>query len=250
MMRPLIGCLLFTLLASTSSGQAPEIAPTSTKNPATSFTETLLKFRGISGKTDTLKQGRDELISGELWLADLQARSTRAVTSSGGYRSPIFLAGDKDVIALRGTDVVRLPKAGGEGNKLYSIDGIVKLVGASSEDAATVLILLVGGTGGHPRIGLLTVSTGAVTHVPYHTLRDQQMVEELAGWTRTYGNRQVYLRRQSKQALSGTVEWSDVFLQVGSQPPVDVSQCDGVDCGQPSLSADGHWLVFVRAKEE
>jgi hypothetical protein len=60
----------------------------------------------------------------------------------------------------------------------------------------------------------------------------------------------IYVQKQTKKALSGTVEWHDVFLQVDSEPPVDVSQCDGANCGQPSLAADGHWLVFVRTQEE
>jgi len=88
--------------------------------------------------------------------------------------------------------------------------------------------------------------------VPYDpaSSQDLQMVEDLGGWSRTYGDRHIYVHRQAKQALSGTVEWSDVFLKVDNQPPVDVSQCNGVNCGQPSLSADGHWLVFVKTKAE
>jgi hypothetical protein len=62
----------------------------------------------------------------------------------------------------------------------------------------------------------------------------------------------VMLRFESAGAgqLSGTVEWYDVFPQVESEIPVDLSQCDGVNCGQPSLSADGHWLVFLKTTAE
>jgi len=227
-------------------------APDTKQKPQTSFTERLLKFLGISDSPGTLKGPGDEVTSGELWLADLQARTTRALTSSEGYRSPIFLAGNKHVLALRGTEVVLIPSAGGEGKKLYSVDGILKLVGASSENADAVLILLRGEAGGQPRAGLLTVSTGAVKPVPYDpaSSQDLQMVETLRGWSRAYGDRRIYVQRESKQALSGKVEWSDVFLQVDSQPSVNVSRCDAVNCGQPSLSADGLWLVFVRAKPD
>lgn len=249
--RPII-CVLLIFLITTSSGQAQKNAPGGKPKPPTSLTERLLKFLGISDSPGTLKGPGDEVTTGELWLADLQARTTRALTPSAGYRSPIFLAGSGDVLALRGTDVVRVPNAGGEGKKLYSIDRILKLVGASSEDAATVLILLRGEAGGHPRVGLLTVPTGAVKPVPYDPAshEDLQMVEGLEAWSRTYGDHRIYVQRQSKQALSGTVEWSDVFLQVGSREAVDVSLCDGANCGQPSLSADGHWVVFVRTEAE
>jgi hypothetical protein len=251
-MRRPIACLLLILLVSASPGLAQTNATAGRPKPQTSFIEKVLKFVGISDNPGTLKGPGDEVTSGELWLTDLQARTTRALTSSDGYRSPIFLAGNKDVLALRGTEVVRVPSAGGEGKKLYSVDGILKLVGAGSEDAGTVLILLRDGVGGHPRVGLLTVDTGVVMPMPYDSASNQdlQMVEDLEGWSRTYGDQHIYVRRQFKQALSGTVEWSDVFLHVEGQPPVDVSQCDGVNCGQPSLSADQHWLVFVRTKTE
>lgn len=252
MMHRFLACVLLMLLVSSFLRQTQKSAPAGKQKPQTSFTERLLKFLGIADSPGTLKGPGDEVTSGELWLADLQARTTRALISGTVYRSPIFFAGNKDVLALHGTEVVRVPSAGGEPKKLYSVDGILKLVGASSEDAATVLILLRGGAGGHPRVGLLTVTTGTVTPVPYDpaSSHDLQMVEDLKGWSRTYGDRHIYTRKQNKQALSGTVEWTDVFLQVDSQPPLDVSRCDGVNCGQPSLSADGHWLVFVRSEAE
>jgi hypothetical protein len=250
MKQPIVCVLLLMVFASAASGQAQKNAPQGKPQPATSFTEKLLKFLGISDSPGTLKGPGDEVTSGELWLADLQAHSTHALFSGEGYRSPIFLAGTREVLALRGSDVMQVPTVGGEARKLYSVDGIVKLVGDSSTDAGTVLILLRGQSGGRPRVGLLSVSSGAVTPLPYDpaSRQDLQMVEDLAGWSRTYGDRHLYVKRQSKQALSGKVEWSDVFLQTGNQSPVDVSQCDGDNCGQPSLSADGHWLVFVKAE--
>ena len=218
----------------------------------TSFSEKILKFFGISDSPSTLKGPGDEVTSGELWLGDLDTKTTRPLTPIAGYRSPVFLSGTKDVLALRGNDVMRVSPSGGEGKKLYSIDSIIKLVGSGSEDPGNVLILLRGKAGSHPRVALLTVNTGAVTVVPYDPASDQdlQMVENLQGWSRTYGDQHVYMKRQSKQALSGTVEWSDVFLKVPSQEEIDVSQCDGAQCGQPSLSENGRLLVFIKATAE
>ena len=252
-MRRPIACLLLMLLVSALPAHAQKNDSAGKPKPQTSFIEKVLKFLGISDNPGTLKGPGDEVTSGELWLADLHGKTTRQLTSGEGYRSPIFLAGNKDILALRGSEVVRYATAGGSGKGLYSVDGILKLVGASSEDAATVLILLrADAAGGHPRIGELAVSTGKVTLLPYDPAsgEDLQMVEGLAGWSRTYGERHIYVQKQSKKALAGAVEWHDVFLQVDSAPPVNVSQCDGVNCGQPSLSADGHWLVFVRTKAE
>jgi hypothetical protein len=252
MMRRLIAGLLVMLLLGASSGYAQKNAPAGKQKSATSFTEKVLKFLGISSSPGTLKSPHDEVASGQVWVADLQGKTTRALTSSEGYRSPIFLGGSKDVLAIRASEVIRLTSAGGVGKSLYSVDGIIKLVGVSSEDATKVLILLRGEATAHPRVAVLTISTGVVAAVPYDPAsgQDAQMVEDLTGWSRTYGDQHVYVQRQHKQALSGTVEWHDVFLQVDSRPPMDVSQCDGDNCGQPSVSLDGHWLVFVRAKTE
>jgi len=252
-MRKVIACLLLMLLASAFSGVAQKSAPASKQKPRTSFIERVLKFLGISASPGTLKGPGDEVTSGQLWLADLQTKTTRPLTSSEGYRSPIFLAKNKGVLALHGVEVVRFPSTGGDGKSLYSVNGILKLVGASSEDPTIVLVLLrAHAADGHASIGELTVSTGKVRLLPYDPAsgEDLQMVEDLAGWSRTYGKRHIYVQKQSKKALSGTVEWQDVFLQVDSEPPVNVSQCDGVNCGQPSLSADGHWLVFIRTNAE
>jgi len=63
------------------------------------------------------------------------------------------------------------------------------------------------------RVGQLTVSTGKVTLLPYDPSsgEDLQMVEDPAGWSRTYGEPHIYVQKQSKKALSGTVEWHDIF---------------------------------------
>jgi hypothetical protein len=252
----LITCIfLLSFTVSDMQGQARTntnaSAPAKQGRSAT-FTEKLLKFFGISDSPSTLKGPGDEVTSGELWLGDLDSKGTRALASSAGYRSPVFLAGTKDVLAMRGNDVVQIPSGGGEGKTLYSLDDVIKLVGSGSKEPGKVLMLLRGEAGRHPRVALLTISTGAVTVVAYDpgSSQDLQMVEHLQGWSRTYGHKRVYVKRQAKQAFSGTVEWSDVFLQLGNQEPVDVSQCDGAQCGQPSLSEDGRLLVFVKAKAE
>ncbi len=254
MNRLIVSVLLLMLGVSSADGQAQKNTPpnaTVKRQNTSSFTEKLLKFLGISQSPGTLKGPGDEVTSGQLWLADLNSQTTHILTSGDGYCSPIFLRGTKDILALRGNDVMQV-SAGSEARKLYSVDGIMKLVAASMSDAGTVLILQHAESASRPRVGLLNVSTGAIMPVPYDpaSSQDLEMVEDLGGWSRTYGDRRIYVKRQSKQALSGTVEWSDVFLQVGNQTAVDVSQCDGVNCGQPSLSADGHWLVFVKSMVE
>jgi len=246
-----LGLFLACAQAQTKTPQPP-LKKDEQKAAGASFTSKVLKFLGISDSPSTLKGPGDEVRSGELWIAELKTGTTRVLAPGAGYRSPIFLAGSNDVLVLHANDVLRIPGAGGQATKLYSINAVSKLVGASVSDADSVLVLLTSDGESAARVGLLNVRTGEVTAVPYDpsSSQDVQMVESLEGWSRTYGDRHIYVKRLSKSAMSGPVEWSDVFLQVDEQAPVDVSQCDGDNCGQPSLAKDARSMVFIRAQAD
>lgn len=231
-------------------GSVPAPAPAKKQSP--DFIDKVLKFIGISDSPGTLKGPGDEVVRGELWVADLGSQTIRAIGKGDSYRSPVFIPGSNDILALSGSDMVRFSTGYGQMKRLYSIAGLTKLVGFSADDPDKVLILQTDDASGHPRIGLLSVSTAKVTPLTYdpNSSADLQMIENLKGWTRTYGKKQVYVRRQTKQALSGVVEWSDVFLKADGQEAINVSQCKGTNCGQPSLSADGQLLVFVKTEPE
>jgi hypothetical protein len=255
MKRPIICVCMLAFMVNDMQGQAQTnttAGDMDDQRTSTPFIDKLLRFFGISDSPSTLKGPGDEMVSGELWLADLDSGSTRPLTPIPGFRCPIFLSETKDVLALRGTDVVQIPFSGGEGKRLYTINSISKLIGAERDDRGKVLILLRGNEDSHPAVGFLTVRTGVVTVVPYDlaSRRDLQMVENLEGWSRTYGDRRLYVKTQAKQILSGTVEWSDVFLKVGNREPLNISHGDGLNCGQPSLSENGSLVVFVKAKPE
>ena len=75
-------------------------------------------------------------------------------------------------------------------------------------------------------------------------------MEEICGHSkRVYGDTKVYVRTESKSDMAGSVGWTDVYLKQGNNSPLNVSRCDGVNCGQPSLSNDGRQVVFVKAAE-
>ncbi len=224
-------------------------APTQQQPKKTLFWRRLRKVFGIDANPSTLK-GPQALASGQVWLAELGRQQTRGLTASGGYHSPVLVPGSDDILALKGTDVVRLPATGGEPQHLYTIKGVTKLVGFSQDEPDEVLIL-VEREGGRLRVGLLSVKTGQIVPTPYDpaSREDQRMLEHLRGWDRVYGGRSVYVKSLTKQSLSGPVEWTDVFIKAGSDEPINVSRCEQVDCGQPSLSADGRFLVYIKAQQ-
>lgn len=216
-----------------------------------SFWEKLLRISGISASPSTLKGPGDEVESGQIWLAEVGPKRTHRLAVGSGYRSPVFMPRGNDILALEGNDIVRLSSAGGEPKKLYAVSRATKLVGFSLDDPDKVLILTEDAAG-HSGVGLLSVSTGSVTPLAYDpaSSKDRHMIEHLRSWDRVYGNKSVYVKRQTKQDLSGAVEWTDVYLKVGDEEPANVSKCNGVNCGQPSLSAGGELLVFIRAAQE
>jgi hypothetical protein len=147
---------------------------------------------------------------------------------------------------------VRIPSTGGEGTKLHSVEGALKLVGASGSDPNQILALLHSTGSSHPRVALLAADTGAITELPYDSSssQDLQLVEDLQGWSRVSGENRIFVKRQTKESVAGTLEWTDVFLIAHGQQPVDVSRCDGVNCGQPSLSQEASPLVYVKEMPE
>ncbi len=216
-----------------------------------SFWDKVLRYAGISHDASNLKAPGDEVANGQVWVVDLGSRSASKVTADGGYRSPVFVRGGNEILAVKGAEVVRVKRVGGSVVKRYSLPEITKLVGFSTDDPDTVLVLE-GKAEAHPGAGLLSLNSGKITAMPYNAAsgRDLQMIEHLQSWERVYGNTSLYTKRQSKETIDGPVEWTDIYLKRGNDEAVDVSQCDGINCGQPSLSADGRYVAFVKSDHD
>jgi hypothetical protein len=246
---PMVAILMGVQLSGQASTQSNP--PPSKQRKNETFLRKILRITGISASPSTLKGPGDEVKSGQIWLADLDSKKQRSLTSDGRYRSPVFVPGSGNILALRGTDLVQISPSGGGPQKLYSIDGIYKLVGFSQDDVDKVLILVAEKNGAWT-VGLLSVQTGKVDSIPYDadSGEDRQMLEHLRSWDRVYGDKSISVKRQSKHSFSGPVEWTDVFLREGGNPPINISACDEVNCGQPSLSSTGKLLVFVKAESQ
>jgi hypothetical protein len=205
----------------------------------------VLGFLGISATPSQMKGTREMLESGELWIADVTSERPARLSQGSGYRWPVFLPGDQAVLALQGEAVVRIPIARGTLTPLYEVKGIQKLVGFDKNDSDKVLVLIE-----TPElvVGALSLTSGAVTPIPYDAKADRRLITHLRGQERIYDATKLYLQSSTKPGLTGgSIEWMDVFMKQGDSEPRNVSRCDGVDCGQPSLSGDGTKVVFVKA---
>ncbi|MBV9296539.1 MAG: hypothetical protein JO145_13300, partial [Acidobacteriaceae bacterium] len=121
-------------------------------------------------------------------------------------------------------------------------------IGFCLDDTSEILVLQQPGQG-TPVPAQLSITTGEISPLPYdpNASQDRQMLEHLQGWQREYGTSILYVKRENFQALSGSIEIANVFLKIDDHDPQNISHCDTVNCGQPSLSPDKTQVVFIKA---
>lgn len=246
--RAIVLALVLTPTALMAQNPTPTPTPTPTQVPT--WWQKLLRVTGISATPAKQRGSAESIESGRIWIADLQLNTRTRLTSESGYRSPIFVDKDKNILMLRNDEVFRVSVSGGPVKLLYKIKGAIKLVGQSLDDNDKVLMLMQD-ENKKTSIALLSLSSGKLTVVPYETTSPEgkSMFDHFAGWNRTYGTTEISVAEKVKKDESGRIltKWTDVFLKRTDQELINVSNCNGINCGQPSLSQNGQLLAFVKA---
>jgi hypothetical protein len=223
------------------------VTPSTGAWAAESFLTWVQNFFGLSASTSQLKGPDEEGEAGDIWLVDIVQNTQVQLTRGADYRSPVFAPGDDHIVALKGDALVHLPKTGGEPERLHTIRGVTKIVGFHKDDRDKALILLQ--EDGETSAGVLSLTSGHVARLPYNrqSEEDQRLIIHMQEWERVYDGTKLYVKGESKPSMGGYTEWTDVFLKRGDTPPQNLSRCDGVNCGQPSLSHNGRQVVYIRA---
>jgi hypothetical protein len=179
-----------------------------------SFWATVLRVTGISATPSQMKGPDDEVQAGDIWVADLVRKTRLRVTRHGGYRSPIFLAGDEHILALKGHTIIQISLSGGEPKSLYTLKEVAKIVGLDKTVPDKVLILFQKAAGSDAA-GVLSLKSGQVTRLPYDGESQDYggMISHMKEWERVYGDTKVYVRTESKSDMAGTVGWTDVYFK-------------------------------------
>ena len=136
-------------------------------------------------------------------------------------------------------------------DKLYTIKGFVKLVGLNAYDHNHVLVLSEDDQR-RPSVELLSLKDGRRKALTFSldSDEDSKMLAHIRGWERVYndGGITLYTKTETKDGLAGsTIEWSDVYLKKERHEPVNISNCNGMNCGQPSLSLNARYVVYVKS---
>lgn len=202
-------------------------------------------------RTPGAQRAPSELQAGDIFIATLDGKAPQAVTVSGGYRSPVFLPDGKTLLALRGNDVVSVPVAGGLPKALYAVADVIKLLGVNRKDNSKLLLLLKKADD-DIELGELELGSEQVTRLPSDPGNPdhRRMLNQLHGDDREYEGISIHLRTESKARMGGQTEWTDIYIKQGSQPPSNLSLCNGANCSQPSLSLDDMRVVFIKANNE
>lgn len=210
----------------------------------------LLRISGLTAAPSQMKGPADDTAVGNVWMVSVDRAAARALTTDGGYRSPVFLPNSSMLLALRGNAIVRLGSTGATASPLRMKVGVAKLVGVDSEDPSAVVVLLVTPKDGSP-LASVSLQDGTATALPFAAADEsqQRMLAQIRGQERTYQETTVYTKTETKSGLTRPIEWIDVFVKRGAAPPQNVSACDGANCVQPALSPDGQSVAFVKVQD-
>lgn len=220
--------------------------PASSASASASQGETLLHALGrIAGLLAAPAQrGEERVATGSVWMATLAQAGPVRWTAGGGFRSPV-VAEAGGVYAMKGDALVRIDAAGAAPVEMASFTGIDRLLGVQADAAGELLALT---TDPRAPLAILSPATGrrTVLAVDAGDRRQLELLARARSQARTVGTLSVDVEPQSRQGLARVVEWSDVVLRDAPHVVRNLSDCDGVDCGQPALSADLARVVFIR----
>jgi hypothetical protein len=236
--------VLALLLALVSAG----LAQAQTPRPKETLLQKLLRIAGLTAAPSQMRAPGD-LQPGDIWITEIGPSARRALTQGGTYHSPVFEPGGTSAVyALRDDVVVRIPLAGGVPEDRGRVPQAMKLVGFDGTDELVVLI--------EPELRasplvVLSLKSARLNPLPYdpESPEEQRVLAFVRGGERVYGDTRVYTRTESRRGLSRTIEWMDVYLARGAAAPLNVSMCDGTDCGEPALSQDGQRVAYVRSSQ-
>jgi hypothetical protein len=174
---------------------------------------------------------------GQIWIADVETGEHHAIVGTDGSAWPIFAPDRSAVFALRGQQVVQVTLGDGKIVPIGAEMAWRKLVGTDADGR------VLGFVAGRPRAQPAILSRdGTVQLFPQpESAEERERTAVLLQEDRAYADGQQLLVVRSRRGGRGY----DVELK-GEGSGKTLSDCGDDACGQPSRSADGRHVLYIR----
>lgn len=230
------------------------ISVASTPPTPESLWKRVAKFLGLTAAPNP-KGDEDQVIEGNIHLYNVETRQISPL-KQGTFRSPVFLPTDRTILALNGEKIVKFDftlneneLTIGEVTEVRAVPGIKKLIGVEKDAPDQLLIMTDLDNDNCPNVGVLSLADGSVVNLQYeNNSEDKDIVTYLRGWEREYDDgTKLVIKLETKRRNGADVKATNAFLKLRDRDLLNVSNCaPGVNCGQPSISNDRKFLLFIR----
>jgi hypothetical protein len=175
---------------------------------------------------------------GRVWIVDLTTGERRQVSSADHLAWPVLGLDRSTIFALRGRQVVRLTLPGGEIAPVGPEADWRKLVGVDAMGD------VLGFVAGRPRAQpALMTENGRLSLLPQpETEQEKARISMLLQENYAYADGRRLLVTRSQRGGRGY----DISLAADDSTK-NLSDCGDDACGQPSLSPDGRYVLYIRA---
>ena len=182
--------------------------------------------------------GTVTVADGDICVFDLSKEASHQLTHSGGYRYPVFGGGRTAVYALRDSEVVRIRGRNREPELIGAIRDVVALLGPSKENDSD-LIFLAQHSDRRWSVGTFSLDEGRVSdfrRVQLESGRDSSILDRCLSGRQDYGDVSLFVVFGKIMA-----NWRRRGMGPNTIPSCDEDR----PCGQPSMSSDRRYVVFV-----
>src|SRR5207248_111516 len=87
-----------------------------------SLVDRLLRIAGLTAAPSQMRGPSEDVLGGNIWIAQLSGGAPKALTKDGGYRSPVY-SRDGTIYALRENAIVRVHSRNGSSAKAQNAPG-------------------------------------------------------------------------------------------------------------------------------
>jgi len=233
---PMLVPMMLLLLSSTVNSQpAPPPAATPPSSVAQAFWSGLGQLNMLFKAAGSLASGATK---GAVWRLDLASGNRQRVGAADALSWPVAATAVSPVFALHGRQLVRLGADGTEA-PVATDTAWRKLLGVLPDGS------VLGFVAGEPRARPARLAADGSVQVlpPPETDEDRQRESIALQEERDYADGTRLRVRRSERGGQGF----DIFL-VKDGVQRNLTDCGNDRCGQPSLSADGAALLYIRAE--